>query len=54
MLKFGDGVIIRDGSLLDGQNGIVYSVEGNRVAVLVDREVFWPVASECRESPATG
>ena len=43
-MKFGDKVIIRDGSLLDGSNGIVYRLEEGKAVVLLDKEVLWPVA----------
>ena len=43
MLKFGDKVIIRDGSPLDGVEGIIYRIEVNRISVLLEREVVWPV-----------
>lgn len=46
MYKFGEKVIIRDGSLLDGAEGIVYRIEAERISVLLDKEVFWHVASE--------
>ena len=42
-MKFGDKVIIRDGSLLDGSNGIVYRLEEGKALVLIDKEVLWPV-----------
>lgn len=44
MFKFGDKVIIRDGSLLDGTEGIVYRIETERLSVLLDKEVLWLVA----------
>ncbi len=43
-MKFGDKVIIRDGSLLDGCNGLVYRLEEGKAVVLLDKEVLWPVA----------
>ena len=43
MVKFGDKVIIRDGSRLDGTAGIVYRVDPDRISVLLDREVIWDV-----------
>lgn len=43
MIKFGDKVIIRDGSRLDGVEGIVYRVDADRVSILLDREVIWYV-----------
>ena len=42
-MKFGDKVIIRDGSLLDGSNGIIYRIEEGKAVVLLDKEVLWPV-----------
>ena len=43
-MKFGDKVIIRDGSLLEGSNGIIYRLEEGKAVVLLDKEVLWPVA----------
>jgi len=43
MLKFGDKVIIRDGSALDGVEGVVYRIADRTISVLLDREVIWPV-----------
>ena len=43
-MKFGDKVIIRDGSLLEGSNGIIYRLEEGKAIVLLDKEVLWPVA----------
>lgn len=51
MFRYGDKVIIRDGSMLDGSVGIVYRVNDNEVQVLLDREVFW-IVSENRLEPA--
>lgn len=48
-MKFGDKVIIRDGSKLDGCVGIVYRLEEERAVVLLDREVLWPVTFDCLE-----
>lgn len=42
-MKFGDKVIIRDGSQVDGCIGIVYRIEEERIFVLLEREVLWPV-----------
>lgn len=42
-MKFGDKVIIKDGSQVDGCIGIVYRIEGEQILVLLDREVLWPV-----------
>lgn len=42
-MVFGDQVIIRDGSLVDGCIGIVYRLEEECVFVLLEREVLWPV-----------
>lgn len=61
MFRYGDKVIIRDGSMLDGAAGIVYRVNAGEVQVLLDREVFW-IVSETRleqagldsASPVTG
>lgn len=43
MLKFGDKVIIRDKSALEGVEGVVYRIGDGQVTVLLDREVLWPV-----------
>jgi hypothetical protein len=43
-MKFGDKVIIRDGSKVDGCVGIVYRLEEEKAVVLLDKEVLWPVA----------
>jgi hypothetical protein len=43
MLKFGDKVIVRDGSALDGVEGVVYRIGEGKAVVLLDREVLWPV-----------
>jgi len=43
MLKFGDKVIIRDSSGLDGVEGVVYRIADEKVFVLLDKEVIWPV-----------
>jgi hypothetical protein len=50
MFRYGEKVVIRDGSKLDGSCGIVYSVKDGQVMVLVDREVLWPVAETHLES----
>ena len=42
-MKFGDKVTIKDGSLLDGSNGIVYRLEEGQALVLLDKEVLWLV-----------
>lgn len=42
-LKFGDKVIIRDNSVLDGVEGVIYRIRDGRVLVLLDKEVLWPV-----------
>jgi len=42
-LKFGDKVIIKDRSALDGVEGIVYRIDGEKISVLLDREAIWPV-----------
>ena len=43
MLKFGDKVIIRDKSALEGVEGVVYRIADEKVFVLLDKEVIWPV-----------
>ena len=42
-MKFGDKVVIRDGSRVDGCVGIVYRLEDEKAVVLLDKEVLWPV-----------
>jgi|GEM_PF-3238840 len=42
-LKFGDKVIIKDRSALDGVEGVVYRIDGEKISVLLDKEVIWPV-----------
>lgn len=49
MFRYGEKVIIRDGSGLDGMAGLVYSVKDGLVQVLLDREVFWMVMENCLE-----
>ena len=49
MLKFGDKVIIRDGSALDGVEGIVYRLADDQISVLLDKEVIWDVVPACLE-----
>lgn len=41
-MKFGDKVIVRDGSKVDGCCGIIYRLEDEQAMVLLDREVLWP------------
>jgi hypothetical protein len=48
-MKFGDTVKIRDGSKVDGCVGIVYRLEEERVFVLLDKEVLWPLEQSCLE-----
>ena len=43
MLKFGDKVIIRDNSVLHGIEGVVYRIDAEKISVLLDKEVIWPV-----------
>lgn len=50
MFRYGEKVIIRDGSRLDGAVGVVYRVNNGEVQVLIDREVFWVVAETLLES----
>ena len=42
-MKFGDIVIIQDGSKVDGCVGVVYRLDEKTVQVLLDKEVIWPV-----------
>jgi hypothetical protein len=43
MYKFGDKVVIRDGSALNGVASIVCQIDEDKVSVLIDKEVIWPV-----------
>ena len=43
MYKFGDKVVIRDRSALDGVEGIIYQIKEDRVSILLDKEVIWHV-----------
>lgn len=52
MFKFGEKVIIRDGSKVDGLAGLVYRVEEDRISVLLDREVIWHVEPDKLELSA--
>lgn len=45
-MKFGDKVMVKDGSQVDGSIGIVYSMEEERAIVLLDKEVLWPVSQK--------
>ena len=45
-MKFGDKVVIQDGSKVDGCVGIVYRLNEETVQVLLDKEVIWPVKKE--------
>lgn len=45
-LRYGAKVKIRDGSKLDGCEGIVFRVKAGEVQVLLDREVFWLVTEQ--------
>ncbi|MDT8441867.1 MAG: hypothetical protein RQ723_09430 [Desulfuromonadales bacterium] len=46
-IRYGDRVIVRDQSHLNGHVGIVYKIVNNQLAhVLLDREVIWPVNIE--------
>jgi hypothetical protein len=45
-LRYGAKVIIRDGSKLDGCEGIVFRTKDGEVQVLLDREVFWLVTEQ--------
>lgn len=42
-MKFGDKVVIKDGSRVDGCVGIIYRLEEDKALVLIDKEVLWPV-----------
>lgn len=46
LLRYGKRVVIRDGSKLEGREGIVFRVKDGMVQVLLDREVFWLVAED--------
>lgn len=49
MFKFGQKVVIRDGSSLEGVEGIVYRIDESKISVLLDKEVIWSVDSACLE-----
>ena len=53
MVRYGNTVMIHDGSLLEGAIGIAYDVKPERVWVLIDREVFWGVSPENLEVVVT-
>lgn len=42
-MKFGDRVVIKDGSKVDGSIGVVYRMGDDTVYVLLEKEVLWPV-----------
>lgn len=50
MFRYGQKVVIRDGSKLDGAVGVVYRVNHGEVQVLIDREVFWIVSEPLLEA----
>ena len=54
MFRYGDKVVIRDGTGLDGAVGIVFRVNPEGIHVLLDREVFWVVAAHQLEHCASG
>jgi hypothetical protein len=54
MVRFGNTVMIHDGSALEGAVGIAYDVKPERVLVLLDREVLWPVDPQLLEVIAGG
>lgn len=54
MFRYGQKVVIRDGSLLDGASGVVYRAKDGPILVLIDREVLWPVSEEQLEALAPG
>lgn len=43
MFRYGEKVVIRDSSKIDGAHGIVYQVKDGQVLVLIEREVMWLV-----------
>ena len=45
-MKFGDKVIIQDGTRVDGCVGVVYRLDEKTVHVLLDKEVIWPVSRD--------
>lgn len=51
MFKFGEKVVIRDGSKVDGLTGLVYRVEEDRISVLLEKEVIWHVEPDKLEAP---
>ncbi|PLX87244.1 MAG: hypothetical protein C0614_03140 [Desulfuromonas sp.] len=54
MIRYGDKVIICDGSRLNGFVGIVYKLADDKTAhVLLEREVIWPVKIDKLELVST-
>jgi len=45
-MKFGDKVIIKDGSSLEGSIGVIYRLEAGKAVVLLDKEALWPVEQD--------
>jgi hypothetical protein len=46
MFKYGDKVKIMDGSSLNECEGVVYQIKDDKVYVLIDKEVMWPVTAD--------
>lgn len=42
-MKYGDKIIVRDGSRVDGCVGVVSRLEDEKVHLLLDKEVPWTV-----------
>ncbi|TLM68464.1 MAG: hypothetical protein FDZ69_02475 [Deltaproteobacteria bacterium] len=54
MFRYGEKVVIRDGSRLDGAEGIVLRVNSGEIQVLLDREVIWMVTEQHLEHSRPG
>lgn len=52
-MKFGDKVVIRDGSKVDGCVGVVYRLDEESACILLEKEVIWPVKKESLEPVET-
>lgn len=47
MIKYGSKVIVRDGTQLEGEEGLVIKVLNDLDAeVLLDKQIIWPVKLE--------
>jgi len=44
-MRYGETVVIRDGSCLDGISGSICQSKDGIALVLIDRKVLWPAAA---------